>query len=152
MHRVLLLIMTAALVGCASMAATPLPSNTAVEDFIAAADLEDAGKLRRRSADRWSAVNEKYIIYTSRRDHYLIAFQRNGPALVEGLDCRELRGEIRNPADMLGCMDVRIGTSNLRAGIDTIRSCVISEIYPVTNGQVIELKNLGLSEVPGPPS
>ncbi len=152
MHRVITAIVSATLLGACASSPRPMPNNVAVEDFIAAADLEDVGKLRQRSADRWTALNEKYIIYTTRRDAYLIEFQRDCPALVEGLTCRELRGEIRNPSDMLGCMDVRTGTSQLRTGIDTIRSCVISEIYPVTPDQVIELRNLGASEIPGPPS
>lgn len=150
MYRVLLPIIAATLLSACASTSTPMPNNTAVEDFIAAADLEDTRSLRRRSADRWTAINEKYIIYTARREQYLVAFQRDCPALVEGLQCREVSGVIRGPADMLGCMDVRTGTNDLRAGFDTLRGCVISEIYPLNEGQAAELKNLGLSETPGP--
>ncbi|MEM8685644.1 MAG: hypothetical protein AAGF72_19695, partial [Pseudomonadota bacterium] len=59
------------------------------------------------------------------------------PALVEGLKCRDLDGAIRSTADMLGCMDIRTGTNDLRAGFDTLRGCVISEMYPVNEGQAI---------------
>ncbi len=152
MHKPLLSIVAAVLLAACSSTSPPMPNNTAVEDFISAAELEDTRSLRRRSADKWTAINERYIIYTARRDQYLVAFQRDCPALVEGLQCRDMSGVIRSPVDMQGCMDIRTGTNDLRAGFDTIRGCVISEIYPVNEGQVIELKNLGLSEIPGPPS
>ncbi|MEM1175549.1 MAG: DUF6491 family protein [Pseudomonadota bacterium] len=151
MKKLLLPIISAALMTACSSTSPPMPSNTAVEDFIAAADLDETRSLRRRSADRWEAINEKYVLYTARREHYLLAFKRECPALVEGLKCRDLDGAIRSTADMLGCMDIRTGTNDLRAGFDTLRGCVISEMYPVNEGQAIELKNLGLSEIPGPP-
>ncbi len=152
MTRTLLLAIAAsALAACASNN-PPMPTNAAVEDFISAGELESVEKIRRRDSDSWKAINERYILYKARRDNYLIAFRRDCPTIVDGLACRQIPGTIRNPADVQGCMDVRIDTRNLRARVDTIRSCIISDIYPVTPGQVIELKNLGYAEIPGPPS
>ncbi|MEM9333272.1 MAG: DUF6491 family protein [Pseudomonadota bacterium] len=145
MQKLLLPFIAAALLTACSSTSPPMPSNAAVEDFIAAADLDETRSLRRRSADSWEAINEKYVLYTARREHYLLAFKRECPALVEGLNCRGMSGTVR------GCVDIRTGTNDLRAGFDTLRGCVISEMYPVNEGQAIELKNLGLSEIPGPP-
>ncbi len=141
----------AGLAACASNS-PPMPTNAAVEDFISAGELEGVDKIRRRDSDTWKAINERYIIYKARRDSYLIEFRRDCPTIVDGLACRQNPGTLRNPGTVGGCMDVRIDTRNLRSRVDTIRGCIISDMYPVTPGQVIELKNLGYAEIPGPPS
>ncbi|MEM8684467.1 MAG: DUF6491 family protein, partial [Pseudomonadota bacterium] len=115
MQKLLLPFIAAALLTACSSTSPPMPSNTAVEDFIVAADLDETRSLRRRSADSWEAINEKYVLYTARREHYLLAFKRECPALVEGLKCRGMSGTVRGSAEMLGCVDIRTGTNDLRA-------------------------------------
>ncbi|MEM6514051.1 MAG: DUF6491 family protein [Pseudomonadota bacterium] len=151
--RNFILILTAGLLASAcSTTSTPMPSNTAVEDYILVAELKDAGRMRIRASDRWNAINERYVVYEARRAHFLIGFSRDCPALVDGIECRDLRGSIRGPGDLVGCMDVRRDANYLRSGFDTVRSCPITEIYPIDEVQAEELRNLGLAEEPGLPS
>lgn len=125
------IIMAVALVAGCSTPRQPVP-NPAVEDFIIANQLESVDRIRTRDRDRWVAMNNRFVLYTSRRGAYLFEFRRECKALTNTYD--------KAP-------DLRLDQGTLRARVDTLRGCIISHIYPITSDQRIELKNLG--DAPG---
>ncbi|MDJ0917697.1 MAG: DUF6491 family protein [Woeseiaceae bacterium] len=126
------LILAAALflAGC-SMNPPPVP-NAAVEDFVIANQLESSDRVRTRERDSWVALNNRYVIWNSRRQKYLLEFRRECKALTNTYD--------KAP-------DVRMDQGTLRARMDTLRGCMISHIYLITSDQRKELKSLG--DAPG---
>lgn len=127
---------TALMIGALLFAACSTPrmlvSSPAVEDFIIANQLEAKDRVRTRDQDGWVALNNRFVIYRSRRDSYLLEFRRECKALTNTYD--------KAP-------DLRLDQDSLRARVDTLRGCVISHIYPITTEQRGELKNLG--DAPG---
>lgn len=109
-----------------------LSTTPAVEDFVIANELESLDKVRTRDRDSWVALNERYLIYKTRRGHYLFEFRRECKALLESY--------VQVP-------DLRVDHRNLRARVDTIRGCPISHIYAISREQSTELRNLG--DAPG---
>ena len=73
-------------------------------------------------------VSDYHILYKARTSEYLIEFKRI---------CREFR-ENRAVAP-----DRRYDYNRLRANEDTVRGCRIGKIYPLTQAQAEELRNLG---------
>jgi hypothetical protein len=104
----------------------------AVRDFIELRELEELDSLRSGNNDGWSLIDETFILYTGRRDTYLVEFARR---------CWELRDNTRIIPDK------RWDSSNVRARFDTIRGCRIHRIYALTEAEVAELENIG--EAPG---
>lgn len=127
----LIIIVTAALLAACSTPKRPVP-NPAVEDFIIANQLESLDRIRTRDRDHWRALNNRFIVYISRRQSYLFEFRRECKALTNIYD--------KAP-------DLRMDQGTLRARVDTLRGCMISHIYPITSDQRIELKSLG--DAPG---
>lgn len=125
-----IIIASALLVGC-STPKRPVP-NPAVEDFIIANQLESLDRIRTRDRDSWIALNNRFVLYKSRRQSYLFEFRRECKALTNIYD--------KAP-------DLRMDQGTLRARVDTIRGCMISHIYPITTDQRLELKTLG--DAPG---
>ena len=124
---------TAATLLLAACAAKPPPvQNEAVEDFIIANELESLDRVRTRDQDGWVAMNNRFVIYNSRRQSYLLEFRRECKALTNTYD--------KAP-------DLRLDQRTLRARVDTLRGCMISHIYPITRDQRTELKRLG--DAPG---
>ncbi len=121
----------ALLVAACSTPRPPVP-NPAVEDFIIANQLTTLDRVRTRDQDGWVALNNRYVLYKSRRESYLLEFRR---------ECKALR----NTYDKMP--DLRMDQRSLRARIDTLRGCVISHIYPISLDQRAELKSLG--DAPG---
>ncbi len=109
----------------------PVP-NPAVEDFIIANQLESVDRVRTRERDGWVALNNRFVIWNSRRQKYLLEFRRECKALTNTYD--------KAP-------DLRMDQGTLRARMDTLRGCMISHIYPITPDQRKELKSLG--DAPG---
>lgn len=109
----------------------PVP-NPAVEDYIIANQLETLDRIRTRERDGWVALNNRFVLYKSRRQSYLFEFRRECKALTNIYD--------KAP-------DLRMDQGTLRARVDTLRGCMISHIYPISSDQRIELKNLG--DAPG---
>jgi hypothetical protein len=121
----------AVLGACASEPLYTVPADRTVSDYVVANQLDDVGHLRKGNHDSWQYLNNRYVIYRG-RDDFLVEFRQG---------CDGLTDSSWVPADYIH--DHR----NLRAGEDTIRGCIVETIFPITNDQRMELRNLG--ETPG---
>lgn len=118
------LLLTAA---CSSTPAVPVDTQT-IRDYVEVGELEDVGHIRVYGHDSWSRVTDFFVIYEARNDEYLIEFRRR---------CRELQDN----TTIVG--DRRYDHNRLRANEDTLRGCRIGKIYPLTEAQATELRQLG---------
>ena len=136
MKLVTLLMATVVLAACATQdeAAKQSSQDTAqaVRDFIEVRDLEELPKMASGSRDRWTDIEEEFLIYEGRRETYLVQFYRR---------CRELNDNTRIVADK------RWDSNNIHARSDTIRGCQIEKIYALTEAEAAELESIG--EAPG---
>jgi hypothetical protein len=127
-----LLIATTLLVACASQGEKAKHSTQdqaqAVRDFIAVRQLEELDSLSSGSNDRWTSIDDDFLIYKGRRGDYLVEFNRR---------CYELSDNTRIIADE------RWGLNAIHARSDTIRGCRIAKIYALTEAEVAELENIG---------
>lgn len=124
---------TMVLGACASEPLYKVPTNQRVADYVETTELPQTNRIRKGNSDAWQYLNDRYVIYRGRND-YLIEFRDN---------CRDLADNAWIPADYIH--DHR----NLRAGEDTIRGCIIENIYSLTGTQRIEIRTL-LDEPPAP--
>jgi hypothetical protein len=106
--------------------------NQAVRDFVELRELEELDALKSGTNDSWQQLSESFIIYSGRRETYLVEFSRR---------CYELNDNTRITPDK------RWDTNAVRAGFDTIRGCRIAKIYGLDEAEVAELENIG--EAPG---
>ena len=104
----------------------------AVRDFVELRGLEELDALRSGTNDGWQQLDDRFIIYSGRRETYLVEFARR---------CHELNDNTRITPDK------RWDTNTVRAKFDTIRGCRIGKIYGLTEAEVAELENIG--EAPG---
>lgn len=128
-------ILTAAamlLSGCATQErAVTQDEEQAIRDYILVRGLEEVDRMRSSRNDSWDELNEFFIIYDTRRNMYLVEFNRA---------CYELYESRVTP-------DLRREANTIRARSDTIRGCQIDKIFALTEADVAELKALG--EMPG---
>ncbi len=124
----------AALLMLAACAIEPEPDPVleAFEDFIAVGELEETKEIRYRTDLHYEYLNEHYVLMKTRRQQYLVKFDRR---------CGELNDQFFVKPDY------RREANVIRARFDTIRGCRIDKIYPVNDGQAEELKSLG--DAPG---
>ena len=136
MKKLLLLLTFTFLAGCAGQEEADYPSTQdigqAVRDFIELRELEELDALRSGTNDGWSVLDETFILYSGRKDTYLVEFARR---------CWELQDHTRITPDQ------RWDSNTIRARFDTIRGCRIGKIYALTDAEVAELENIG--EAPG---
>ena len=136
MKTVIAITLSVLLLACAAQDAKDKPvaqdEEQAVRDFIELRDLKELDRVRTSRSDSWRKISDRFIIYDTRRESYLLEFARA---------CYELEDYTRIVAD------VRRDANTIRAGFDTIRGCRISKVYSVTEAEVAELKQLG--ESPG---
>lgn len=104
----------------------------AVRDFIELRGLEELVALKSGTNDGWQQLDDRFIIYSGRRETYLVEFHH---------PCYELRDNTRITPDK------RWGSNTIRAKFDTIRGCRISKIYGLDEAEAAELENIG--EAPG---
>ena len=104
----------------------------AVRDFIDVRDLVQVNEMTTSTSDSWDPIDEYFLIYSGRRDTYLVEFNRR---------CYEINDNTRIVADK------RWSTTEIRARFDTIRGCRIDKIYALTKEEAVELENIG--ESPG---
>ena len=137
MKQILLLVAVVALAACATQDGAQKPTvegaqNQAVQDFIEVRGLQEVDKIRSTERDGWHDITMTYIVYKTRRDHYLAEFAR---------PCYELRDNREVTPD------IRANASIIRAKFDTLRGCRIARIFELTPDEADELKNIG--EAPG---
>jgi hypothetical protein len=99
-----------------------------VQDYVEVGELEDVQYIRVYAQDSWSRLTDYFVIYEARNDSYLIEFRRR---------CRELQDN----SAIVG--DRRYDKNRLRVNEDTLRGCRIGKVYPLTDAQALELRNLG---------
>jgi hypothetical protein len=129
MKRLMLALMFASLAGCASQ---PGPKvDEAIEDFVAVSGLEEMDHIRTRDQFGTSELTERYAILRTRKDVYLVEFQRCPP---------KFNNNEVTP-------DIRFDTNVLRTRFDTIRGCRINKIFAIDEAGAEELKML--AEAPG---
>jgi hypothetical protein len=130
------LLMLVLLAGCAAQeeqaGGSTQDVGQAVRDFIELRQLESLDSLRSGTNDGWTEINLEFVLYTGRRDTYLVEFVR---------PCYELRDNTRITPDK------RWDSNTVRARFDTLRGCRIARIYALDEAEVAELKNIG--EAPG---
>jgi hypothetical protein len=95
-------------------------------------ELEELDAMKSGTNDSWRAIGDMFVIYSGRRDEYLVEFARR---------CYELRDNSRITPDK------RWDSNQVRAKFDTIRGCRIAHIYALDEAEVAELENIG--EAPG---
>ena len=131
-----LLVVTALVVACAGQVSKE-PSEAdkavqAVRDLIEVRGLQSVDRIKTSSRDSWDSIDNWFLIYETRRDTYLVEFDRR---------CWELDDDTRIIADE------RWDSNAVRARFDTIRGCRIGRIYALGEEDIAELKHIG--EAPG---
>ena len=104
----------------------------AVRDFIELRELKELDALKSGTNDGWQQLDDRFILYSGRRETYLVEFRRR---------CYELNDNTRITPDK------RWDLNTVRAKSDTIRGCRIAKIYRLDEAEVAELENIG--EAPG---
>lgn len=131
-----LLVATAVLAACAGQdSKEPTEADKAVQavrDLIEVRGLQEVDRIKTSGRDSWNSIENWFLIYETRRDTYLVEFNRR---------CYELDDDTRI------VMDERWDSSAVRARFDTIRGCRIGRIYLLNEEDVAELENIG--EAPG---
>ena len=87
--------------------------------------------MRTSNNDSWEEIDENFVIYTTRREVFLLEFTRR---------CYEL-----NQYPVVA--DERKSGDVVRARFDTLRGCHIAKLFPLTEGELAELSAIG--ESPG---
>ncbi len=132
MNKFVLTVAAMLLSGCATQEkAVTQDEEQAIRDYILVRGLEEVNRMRSSNADGWDELDEHFIIYDTRRNSYLVEFNRA---------CYELNDNRVTP-------DLRREANTIRARSDTIRGCQIDKIFALTEADVAELKSLG--ETPG---
>lgn len=127
MKRLMLALIFTALAGCATQ---PGPTvDDAIEDFVAVSGLEEMDSIRTRDQFGISELTERYILLRTRKDIYLVKFNRR---------CHEL-----NEAEVTA--DIRFDSNKLRARFDTIRGCRIAKIFAIDEAEAEELELLSVA-------
>ena len=111
---------------CASEPIFVAPANQRVADFVEVSELGEVDSIRKNNNDSWSMLNSRYVVYRG-YDDFLIEFRK---------DCREISNNNWLPPDYIH--DHRY----LRAGVSTIRGCIIEKIYSISRDQRNELRRL----------
>ena len=116
-------------IACASQTGPNV--SDAVADFIVVSELEEKDTVNTRGQFSYKYLSERYIILKTRRENYLVQFNRR---------CRELNDPTVTP-------DIRFDSNVLRPRLDTIRGCRIDKMYAIDEAQADELIYLG--QAPG---
>lgn len=132
MNKLMLLMAPILIAGCASQkGGLTHDTEQAVRDFIAVRELKTTDKIRTNNDDQWQDIDQNFVLYLKRREAYLFEFTRR---------CLEL-----NEYPIV--VDERYSGNSISAKFDTLRGCPIANIYPLTEDEVDELRNIG--ESPG---
>lgn len=125
MNKTLFVLVTLFLGACA--ASDEEERVDAYDDFIEVNDLEEVGSIRSFEQFGQIVLDDRYVIVTTRKEQYLLAYSRR---------CSEFDDALRTP-------DVRSDPRALYARTDTFRGCRIKALYPISKAQAEELKELG---------
>jgi hypothetical protein len=124
------LLLFAALAACATQEeAVTQDTEQAIRDFIAVRQLAETDQVRTANDDSWTEIDQKFVLYETRNEVFLFEFSRR---------CRELD-------EIPVVPDARHSGNTVRARFDTLRGCRIAKMFPLTEGEVAELSNIGAS-------
>ena len=116
--------LVALLAGCAAQQGPT--ADDAIDDFVALSGLEEMDSIRTRNQFGTSELTKRYTILRTRKDVYLVQFQRCPP---------EFDADDVTP-------DIRYDRSVLRSRFDTIRGCRIKKIFVIDEASAEELTML----------
>ncbi len=144
MRVVVAMVLAALMEACASNPPEGTIAVALVDDFVAAAALEQTDRIERITAlDGWKPLNDRYVIFYIQDGDYLLHLKRRCYSAVI------LRSH----------EEVRWMKSRLRIPYDQLAGCQIETIYKLAEGQAQELNSLisdeqaqelrGLSDAPG---
>lgn len=124
------LLLLVVLAACATQEETVTQdTEQAIRDFIAVHELTETDQVRTANDDHWIEIDKKFVLYEARDEVFLFEFSRR---------CSEL--------DALPVVPDRRSSGNtVRARFDTLRGCRIAKMFPLTEGEVAELSNIGAS-------
>jgi len=100
----------------------------AIEDLIQVRGLQQVKEIATASFDKWTVLDERFLLYKGRRDTHLIEF---------GHPCREFDSNKHVIADR------RWDASRMQARFDTFRGCRIKSFYTLTEHEIAELESIG---------
>lgn len=105
---------------------------TATKDFIEVNDLPESRFIRTLGEVRHEVLNERYVIVTVRKEHFLIEYAHR---CEDDAHTNRVRPDVRRDARRIYPL------------ADTFRGCQIRTIYPISEEQAQELREIG--EAPG---
>lgn len=124
------LLVLATLAACAAQEeVTTQDTEQAVRDFIAVRQLAETDQIRTANDDSWNEIDKRFVLYETRKGVFLMEFTHR---------CNELN-------EIPVVPDARHSGNTVRARFDTLRGCRIAKIFPLTEGEVAELSNIGAS-------
>ncbi len=129
MKRTMVTLIITLLAGCAAQTGPTV--DDAIADFVSASELEEMDIIRTWDQYRTSDLTERYIILRTRKDVYLVRFDRR---------CHE-------PDERKVTPDIRYDKNALRPRADTIRGCRINKIFAIDEAGAEELKMLSKASV-----
>ena len=129
MKRKMVTLIIALLAGCAAQTGPTV--DDAIADFVLAAELDEVDIIRTWDQYGTSDLTERYIILRTRKDVYLVRFDRRCPKLNE----------------LKVTPDIRYDKNALRPRVDTIRGCRIKEVFAIDEASAEELKTLSIAPV-----
>ena len=124
MKSLMAILLFALLVACAAQPESG--ADEAISDFVALSGLEEMDSIRTRNQFGTSKLTERYAILKTRKDIYLVEFQRCPPRF--------------NNDDVTP--DIRYDKNALRPRADTIRGCRIEKIFAIDEAGAEELEML----------
>jgi len=130
MKQLMLALIITLLAGCAAQSEPR--ADDAIEDFVALSGMEEIDSIKTREQFRISELSEhseRYIFLRTRKDLYLVKFNRR---------CHELDDVEITP-------DIRFDSGTLRPHFDTIRGCRIEKIYAIDEAEARELEMLAMA-------
>jgi hypothetical protein len=123
MKSFIAIMLFALLVACAAQRESGV--DEAISDFVVLSELEEMGSIRTRDQFGTSELTERYAILKTRKDVYLVEFQRCPPQFNDDV-----------------IPDIRYDKNTLRPRTDTIRGCRIKKIFAIDEAGAEELELL----------
>jgi len=123
MKSFIAIMLFALLVACAAQRESGV--DEAISDFVVLSELEEMGSIRTRDQFGTSELTERYAILETRKNVYLVEFQRCPPQFNDDV-----------------IPDIRYDKNTLRPRTDTIRGCRIKKIFAIDEAGAEELKLL----------
>jgi hypothetical protein len=125
------LVLVALFLGACATSESEEDRPDAIDDFIHVSELEEVGSIRTMEQVRSDVLNDNYVIVTSGREQFLLAYRR---------PCPEVYDRTRHP-------DYRSDPRAIWADRDTFRGCRIKAFYPINEAQAAELEQI--AQLPG---